>query len=201
MRQQLIRFTALCTLCGLIWCISNILSSPEPQRIEAEPLQPQTITELKLAGAADAESDLTPEPITYDIPLPEELQQYTIDICSQYSIDPALVFAVMFVETNYTPDVNLPDGVGIMAIHPINLPELTDKLNVRDLTDPKQNIKAGCYYLSRYLKAYQDTGHALIAYNCGAAGADRLIAQGVNSTAYSRKVLEQYQTIKGGIQK
>lgn len=194
MKQQIISVI----LFAITFISQNVLSVQEYQQTKSETSQlPQSIESFNVGKQEGAESDLSveQEPITYNIPLSVELQMYTVDICRQYNIDPALIFAIMFIETNYNPNINLPDGVGIMAIHPMNLPELKNKINIADLTDPEQNIKAGCYYLSQYLMTYQNIEHALIAYNCGGVGANKLIAQGINSTTYSRKVLQQYQLI------
>lgn len=148
-----------------------------------------------MAGYWNAEGITTNQSGRYHIPLSEELQQYTLSVCDKFEFDPALAFAVMFIETNFTPEVNQPDGVGIMAIHPTNLPELSEKLGIDNLSDPKQNILAGCYYLSRYLKTYEDTEKALMAYNCGAAGAQKLWDQGVEETEYSNKVQQAMANI------
>ena len=58
--------------------------------------------------------------------------------------------------------------------------------------DHKGNIEAGVLMLSEAVKKYDDFNLALMAYNCGDAGAKRLWNKGIYSTEYSSSVMERY---------
>lgn len=86
--------------------------------------------------------------------------------------------------------VSRTNDYGLMQINICHKDFLRKKLQVTDLLDERQNIKAGVYMLSDLVNRYEDRDRALMAYNCGEAGAKRLWEKGVYSTAYSRKVIE-----------
>ncbi len=88
----------------------------------------------------------------------------------------------------------------IMQINSCNHEWLEEELGITDWFDPKQNILAGVYILSR-IGPYEDVHKTLMSYNCGPSRARKLWADGVNSTAYSRavvEVLEGLEVIENG---
>ena len=123
-----------------------------------------------------------------DIPLSHELQDVALAACEEYGILPDVLFAVMEVESGYQTDAKNGECYGLMQIHSINLPWLSEQIGVTDLSDPTQNIKAGAYILGGYLERYSLTD-SLMAYNLGEGGAKGQWAQGIHETAYTRKVL------------
>ena len=124
-----------------------------------------------------------------DIPLSHELQDVALAACEEYGILPDVLFAVMEVESGYQTDAKNGECYGLMQIHSINLPWLSEQIGVTDLSDPTQNIKAGAYILGGYLERYSLTD-SLMAYNLGEGGAKGQWAQGIHETAYTRKVLD-----------
>lgn len=124
-----------------------------------------------------------------DIPLDHELQDVALAACEEYGVLPDVLFAVMEVESGYQPDAQNGECYGLMQIHSINLPWLSEQIGVTDLSDPTQNIKAGSFILGGYLKRYSLTD-SLMAYNLGEGGAKTQWAQGIHETAYTRKVLD-----------
>ena len=123
-----------------------------------------------------------------DIPLEHELQDVALAACEEYGVLPDVLFAVMEVESGYQTDAKNGECYGLMQIHSINLPWLSEQIGVTDLSDPTQNIKAGAYILGGYLERYSLTD-SLMAYNLGEGGAKGQWAQGIHETAYTRKVL------------
>ena len=130
------------------------------------------------------------EPITYHVPLDAELQSYTEKMCDLYDVPLELAYAVMQVESGFTPAARSSTGdYGLMQINGINAGWLKDKLGITDLLDARQNIQAGCYMLGMYLSEYEgNVNCALMAYNLGAAGAKKAWSAGTYSTAYTDKV-------------
>lgn len=124
-----------------------------------------------------------------DIPLSHELQDVALAACEEYGVLPDVLFAVMEVESGYQLDARNGECYGLMQIHSINLPWLSEQIGTTDLSDPTQNIKAGAYILGGYLERYSLTD-SLMAYNLGEGGAKAQWAQGIHETAYTRKVLE-----------
>lgn len=123
----------------------------------------------------------------YNIPLSDELQIYTQEICKEYKVPFDLVIGVMFVESTFDPNAKNGDCYGLMQVNAINAEELKN-IGVYDLTDAKQNIKSGVYLLSKALRKY-DISEALIVYNWGESGAKEKLNSGITSTDYTRKVL------------
>ncbi len=137
-----------------------------------------TITEEEVAPMAVSQ-------YAYDVPLPDELIEYTVDTADFYGINPALVFAVMKVESNFDCLAKSSDGscYGVMQINSINYEKLKTHLSINNLMDARENIKSGCFILSDLLDKYP-LERALVCYNCGENAND------YQSTEYSRNVLK-----------
>jgi soluble lytic murein transglycosylase-like protein len=139
----------------------------------------------------------TTAPELYDIPLPDELQLYTINVCKQYGVDPELVFALMGVESEYRPDViSCTNDYGLMQINRCNHKWLSDKLGITDFLDPQQNILAGVYMLREISKEYSRLEDVLVVYARGPGGAKKLWRKGVRKTEHTKKVLERMSNLK-----
>lgn len=124
----------------------------------------------------------------YDVPLPAEIIEYTVDTAEKYEINPALVFAVMKVESNFDFLAKSSDGscYGVMQINSINYEMLKTHLSINNLMDARENIKSGCFILSELLEKYP-LERALVCYNCGENAND------YQSTEYSRNVLKYFR--------
>lgn len=133
----------------------------------------------------------------YDVPLSDELQIFTQELCEEYSIEYELVLSVMQVESSFNPDAcNIETNcVGLMQVNTVNLCELLTELRIRGLWEPHDNIRCGVYLLSK-ASVGTDTEHALMIYNCGLTGARKLWADGIHSTEYTRKVLTAREELK-----
>lgn len=93
------------------------------------------------------------------------------DAAARYGLDPALVRAVVQVESNFQPDAVSPKGAqGLMQL----MPGTAAALGVKDAFDPEQNLDGGARHLSGLLRSYGgDVTKALAAYNAGAAAVAR----------------------------
>jgi hypothetical protein len=106
------------------------------------------------------------------IPLPSSpfagatpFEQRVIAVATAEGLDPALVLAVVEVESGEAADAISPKGaVGLMQV----LPETAAQIGVADAADPARNLEAGCRYLAALLGSFGgDVELALAAYNAG----------------------------------
>jgi soluble lytic murein transglycosylase len=104
-----------------------------------------------------------------------------------YHLDPALVAAVVYEESQFDPKARSAAGaVGLMQLLPdtargIALHTGGTKFDpATDLLDPDLNVRYGCWYLQHLQKKYAhyDNGDelALAAYNAGQTNVDEWIA-------------------------
>lgn len=84
---------------------------------------------------------------------------------AQYGLDPALLRAVIKVESNFNSDaVSSKGAIGLMQLMPLT----ATALHVLDPFDPKDNIHAGAALLRRLLNRFDgDLSLALAAYHVG----------------------------------
>ena len=85
-------------------------------------------------------------------------------VAARYSVEPALVQAVIAAESAYNPAAVSPDGaIGLMQLLPATAVEYDEV----DLCDPVANVEVGTQHLARLLRRYRNISHALAAYNAG----------------------------------
>lgn len=115
---------------------------------------------------------------------------------SHHKIDPALVKAIIMVESGYNPEAVSKKGArGLMQL----MPGTAEALGVEDTFNPYNNINAGVKYFTQLLKQFKgDVTLALAAYN---AGSRRVIeSQGIPpikaTHLYIKKVFEYYRYYK-----
>ena len=86
-------------------------------------------------------------------------------------IDPALVLALMTIESRFDPFATSAVGAqGLMQVMPFWKKELGNPDD--DLFDVSTNIRYGCAILAHYIKRYKSEKKALAAYN-GSRGRDK----------------------------
>ena len=84
---------------------------------------------------------------------------------NKYSLDPALLHAVIRAESAYNPGaVSNKGAAGLMQL----MPQTAARFGVRDRFDPEENVEGGAHYLSDLLDMFQsDVRLAVAAYNSG----------------------------------
>lgn len=152
--------------------------------------------EIVVANGAFFESDewVADEAPYYNINLSQELQRYTYTKCVDLGISEyyELVLAIMWQESNYTPDlISETNDYGLMQINKINHDWLSKELGITDFLDPYQSIDAGTHVVASLLLKYEDPHKALMAYNYGEAGARSHWNRGIYTSSYSRGVAEK----------
>jgi soluble lytic murein transglycosylase-like protein len=108
-------------------------------------------------------------------------------------LDPALVLAVVSVESGFRPEAVSPKGAqGLMQL----MPRTAAALGVEDAFDPEQNLDAGVRHLESLLKLYDgNLTRALAAYNAGQGAVARHggVPPYRETREYVRRVLERYR--------
>ena len=91
--------------------------------------------------------------------------QEIVSAARKAGIDPALVHAVIGVESAYNARAVSPKGaVGLMQV----IPDTARRYGVEDLLNPRHNLSAGTQYLSYLMRIFDgDLRLVLAAYNAG----------------------------------
>ena len=133
-------------------------------------------------------------------------QKLLYDICQDFEVDNYEALAIYMVEN---PTLNSKikhknkNGTydwGDFQINDINHKELIDLGYIYDSSDlliRKNNFKCAIYLLSKLNKYSKE--ERIIAYNCGEQGMKNLFKKNITETPYSKKVLEYYNELKGGL--
>lgn len=117
------------------------------------------------------------------------------------ALDPALVHALIFVESGYDPAARSPKGaIGLMQV----MPETGLRYGVKDLTQsPKENLKAGTLYLKDLMLLFNSRlDLVLAAYNAGENAVMRhgeRIPPYAETQRYVPAVLAKYRELVGEV--
>jgi soluble lytic murein transglycosylase len=104
---------------------------------------------------------------------------------ANHDLDPALVAAVVYVESRFDPNAKSDAGaIGLMQLLPetakgIALRTGGARFVVADLRDPEINVRYGSWYLSHLRRKYGDMSTALAAYHAGPGNVDHWREQGL----------------------
>jgi soluble lytic murein transglycosylase len=96
-----------------------------------------------------------------------------------YSLDPALLAAVIYQESKFKAGARSTSGaIGLMQLLPDTAKGIAvhtggSAFRVEDLYDPEINVRYGAWYLRHLLQKYGDERTALAAYNAGQDNVDR----------------------------
>lgn len=110
---------------------------------------------------------------------PLEYEQIVRGHARNYSLDPALLAAVIYQESKFHADAKSSSGaIGLMQLLPdtakgIALHTGGTAFRVDDLYNPEINVRYGAWYLRHLLRKYDDEQTALAAYNAGQDNVDR----------------------------
>jgi hypothetical protein len=120
-----------------------------------------------------------------------DLAALAFEAARRHNLDPALVQAVVAVESGFRPDAVSPKGAqGLMQL----MPATARYLGVKDSLDPVDNLDGGTRYLRGLLARYNgDVRRALAAYNAGEGAVARHggVPPYPETLAYVRRVLER----------
>jgi soluble lytic murein transglycosylase-like protein len=158
---------------------------------------PTTETATEIVSETEQETEKKAfEPLP--VPLDADIQRYINQKCEANGIPTELVIALIWRESRYQADaISSTNDYGLMQINACNKAEIERVLNVTDLMNPYQNIKAGIYILGNAIETAEwDYNRALMIYNLGLSGAKAKWQQGIYSTDFSRSVLAKMNELE-----
>ena len=103
-------------------------------------------------------------------------------VSEEYALDEKLVYALIMAESNFNPNaVSLKDATGLMQLTSDTAIWCAEKIGdaslAENITEPKVNIRLGCYYLKYLLDRYNgEESAALAAYNAGSTNVDEWLS-------------------------
>lgn len=122
-----------------------------------------------------------------------QYQMHIDEYSKKFAIDPALVKAVMRVESCFdSAAVSRVGAQGLMQL----MPDRAMRLGVADSFDPGENIRGGTQFLSNLLKRFDgNIEYALAAYNAGPLTVERYkgIPPYKETRAYVKRVMTHYK--------
>src|SRR2546425_13211233 len=124
---------------------------------------------------------------------PVDFERLVAEAAQRHGLDPALVRAVVGVESGFPPEAGSAKGAqGLMQL----MPATPRDLGVTDPFDPTANLDGGSRYLSSLVVRYEgDLTRALAAYNAGMGAVARHggVPPYAETRKYVQKVLGRYQ--------
>lgn len=196
----LILLAAVITLYAVVLTGADVEAAEMKTEYIAENEEPQKI---ELTEEKPKETMLDCREQIYPVPLDAALQAHIVSKSGEYGIDPAIIFAMIDLESKYNINA-VGDGgksIGLMQIQPRWHKERMERLGASDLADPYQNVTVGIDYLAELLEKYGDMEMALVGYNAGPTGAKKqYFDRGVYSSKYSMEVMENSDKLREGVQ-
>lgn len=161
------------SLAVLIWGIcdgGNAEATQEPTTQATTEETTEYITEpTETEEATEESTEVIPAIPLYDVPLDAELQLHIIHTAEEKRIDPAIIMAMAFKESTYTPS-KIGDGGNSYGLLQVQVKWHYDrmlKLGCTDLLDPYQNVTVAVDYLAEQIDRYGDLARGLTSYNAG----------------------------------
>ena len=145
------------------------------------------------ADPTDAEPTPPPAPLPetwtrYDVPLDDDLQRYTAEVCRAYNVPTALVLAVMDAESDFQEDAVSEDGCdyGLMQIRAAEHTDRCIRLNTYNLLDARQNILTGVDYIAELIGWGYGVEYAMSFYH----------GDGGGPSSYARDIIAEAERIE-----
>jgi soluble lytic murein transglycosylase-like protein len=119
-------------------------------------------------------------------------------VAKEQKLEPALLHAVIAVESAYNPQARSPKGAtGLMQL----MPDTARRYGVTDLLNPLENLRGGARYLRDLLSMFNNNLRlVLAAYNAGEGAVIRsghAIPPYPETQSYVPRVLQHYEHFRG----
>jgi soluble lytic murein transglycosylase-like protein len=121
-----------------------------------------------------------------------DLARLVRGVALRQSVDPALIMAMVAIESAFRPEAVSPRGArGLLQL----MPATASSLGVSDPHDPIQNLVGAVTYIGRLLTRYNgDTDLALAAYNAGEASVAK--HHGIPPFAETQTYVQRVQAVR-----
>lgn len=123
----------------------------------------------------------------------EKIKKWVRTIAGKYRIDPQLVFSVINRESAFDPNaLSAKNARGLMQL----IPATARRFGVKNIWDPKENIKGGIAYLNWLLRYFKgDVKLALAGYNAGEGAVRKYngIPPYKETEDYVRRIIKVYK--------
>lgn len=173
-----------CIAYGLILSAAAAVPQHRPTTEKVE-----IIKNLSAPAAVIQQEEQTPPPVNTILGLSESLEAHINETAELYGLAPDLIRAVIYVESRGQIDADNGLCYGLMQLNKTYTETFTIGAAVDNITDPENNILAGCWHLAELLEwADGNEDLALMAYNLGQSKARRYWAEGRHTTTYSENV-------------
>lgn len=141
------------------------------------------------------------------IVIPKKYKNFIIQYSFDYSIEPALVYAIIKAESNFDKNATSSAGaMGLMQIIPSTAKWIAGELkldyNSINMYNPETNIRFGCFYLDYLFDRFANMNAVICAYNAGetvvknwldvSGNIDESKISYPETKAYYKKVLNYY---------
>ena len=127
-----------------------------------------------------------------------------VRVAKENRIDPALLMAVVKVESNFDAYARNPDGpVGLTQITPVTARSVQPGIRHADLVHPERNLQVGARHLRDLLDQFRDPRMAIAAYQAG-VGRVKATGPGIlkdpHTGRHVSKVMTEYETYRKVLQ-
>ena len=199
------KFIILFTLIGLalfnIVSIGNFKKEVEKNQIQLSEIKAQQkATSERIEALEIHTSNCTTvqvaSPYKRDIPLSDELQEYTYQTAQKYNVDYDLILAIMQTESQYQNVVSdNGEDIGLCQINSSNAEWLYKEYGLYNLMEEHQNIEACAIILNKLSQKFDTENEVVMAYNLGEGKAKKYIRSG-KTLEYTEKVYKNLNEIK-----
>lgn len=122
-------------------------------------------------------------------------------VAKDVGVDPALLMAVVKVESNFDQHATNPSGpMGLMQITHTTAKTVAPNISRRELMLPEKNLRVGALHLKQLLQDFRDPKLALAAYQAGAGKVKQKghhVLGNPHTAGHVNKVMQHYQSYRG----
>ncbi len=176
--------TALCALLfGLLLVHSGSHAAPSKSKIKTKSTTTQHQSPSKSTGKDEKKFKTMVHRVAKDV-----------------GVDPALLMAVVKVESNFDQHATNPSGpMGLMQITHTTAKTVSPNISRRELMLPEKNLRVGALHLKQLLQDFRDPKLALAAYQAGAGKVKQKgqhILGNPHTAGHVNKVMQHYHSYR-----
>jgi len=128
------------------------------------------------------------------------VQTIVAEAASEHQLDPALLNAMIWVESRFDPKAKSPAGArGLMQLMPATAAYLAKRMGESSARayDPEFNVRAGALYLAEMMAKFGDERRAVAAYQAGPGNVKKWVAAGQAFPSYSEAYVAKVMEARG----